>query len=186
MRSSLANVNSSISSLNYDGEDDDFYAETRVNRPDLAYEGGESITYFINKDTAAIGFKIVPHQLNKAGDGWLDAIESNEEVIKTIDAWIANVWFPNQGRGPWRQVSGFRLTLRPGHIFRDTQSCVSIEGLNTSTDIPWPHSSFIAALTGTGKLEIVLATTSQYNAWREREDLSLFLAPQLALGSVVD
>ena len=77
IRSSLANVNSSISSLNYDGEDDDFYAETRVNRPDLAYEGGESITYFINKDTAAIGFKIVPHNLNQAGGGWLDAIRGN-------------------------------------------------------------------------------------------------------------
>ena len=188
----------------YDGEDDDFYAETRVNRPDLAYEGGESITYFINKDTAAIGFKIVPHNLNQAGDGWLDAIRGNarcdgtqgsqgdwavracEEVIKTRDAWFAKVSFPNQGRGPWRQVSRFRLTLRPGHIFRDAQSCVSIEGLNTSTDIPWPHSSFITDLTGTGKLEIVLASKPQYNAWREREDLSLFLAPQLELGSVVD
>ena len=188
----------------YDGEDDDFYAETRVNRPDLAYEGGEDIQYFINKDTAEIGFKIVPHQLNKAGDGWLDAIRGNtrcdgtqgrqgdwavracEEVIKTRDAWFAKVSFPNQGRGPWRQVSGFRLTLRPGHIFRDAQSCVRVAGLNTSTAIPWPHSSFITDLTGTGKLEIVLASKPQYNAWRERDDLSIFLTPKLELGSVVD
>ena len=188
----------------YDGEDGDFYAETRVNRPDLAYEGGENISYFINKDTAEIGFKVVPHQLNKAGDGWLDeisgdarcdgkqssqgdwAVRACEERIKTRDAWGAEVSFPNQGRGPWRGVSGYRVALRPGHIFRDAQSCVRVEGLNSSPDIPWPHSSFITDLTGTGKLEIVLASKPQYNAWREREDLSIFLAPQLELGSVVD
>ena len=186
----------------YDGEDDDFYAETRVNRPDLAFEGGEEILYFINKDTAAIGFKIVPHNLNQAGGGWLDAMFPNakcdgrdwgeenriqcREKIKAIDAWVAEVWFPSQGRGPWRQVSSYHVALRPGHIFRNVQSCVRVAGLNTSTAIPWPHSSFITDLTGTGKLEIVLASKPQYNAWRERDDLSIFLAPELELGSVVD
>ena len=181
----------------YDGEDDNFSAETRVNRPDLAYQGGEDILYFINKDSAAIGFKIVPHNLNQAGDGWLDAIgeahvrrpserEGNRNRIKAADSWVAAVSFPNQGRGPWRYVSRYRPVLSPGHIFRNAQSCVDIEGLNTSPSIPWPHSSFITDLTGTGKLEIVLASKPQYNAWRERDDLSIFLAPQLELGSAVD
>ena len=184
----------------YNGEHLPAYG-VRVNRPDLAYEGGQNIVYFINKDTAEIGFKLVPSNLDEAGDGWLseglpyrgcrkgDDEETKRlcrESIKKRDAWVAKVWFPNQGRGPWRQVSSFHVAIMPGHIFQDMQSWVSVEDLEADPQISWPHSSFITDLAGTGKLEIVLATPSQYNAWRERDDLSIFLAPKLELGSVVD
>ena len=57
--------------------------------------------------------------------------------------------------------------------WNDYQNCTQVE-------------AFITDLTGTGKLEIVLASKPQYNAWRERDDLSIFLAPQLELSPVVD
>lgn len=175
-----------------------------VNRPELAHEGGQHIKYFINKDTAEIGFKIVPANLNKAGGGWLDAMFPNakcdgrdwgeenriqcREKIKAIDAWWLEVLFPNQGRGPWRQVGSWWVTIEPGRswLSSDMQSYLNssndrLFSLASSPDVPYATD-----LTGTGKLEIIYLSETQYGAWRHKDNLSQFLSPELELGSAVD
>ena len=190
-------------------EGDDLTAEVRVNRPELAYKGGEwdEINIFVNKDTAEIGYKLTPTDLDKAGDGWLSEIRGNarcdgrqsrqgdwavracEEVIKTRDAWFAKVLFPNQGRGPWRSVQRWRVARLPGRYFSPVQASLSIRGLDeytTMENLPFDYASFFTDLTGTGKLEMIHVTHLQYNAWRDKDDLSKYLTPKFEMGSVVD
>ena len=78
-------------------EDDDSLLLDTSQRPDLHFKRRGNL-YFVTKTPQQL-IQIVPPQLHKAGDGLVGCIESNEERIKSIDAWIANVWFPNQGRG---------------------------------------------------------------------------------------
>ena len=190
-------------------EGDDLTAEVRVNRPELAYKGGEwdYINIFVNKDTAEIGYKLMPTDLDKAGDGWLSeirgdarcdgrqsrqgdwAVRACEEVIKTRDAWFAKVSFPNQGRGPWRSVQSWRVARLPGRYFSPVQASLSIRGLDeytTMENLPFDYASFFTDLTGTGKLEMIHVTQLQYNAWRDKDDLSKYLTPKFEMGSVVD
>ena len=158
-----------------------------VNRPELAYEGGQRIQYFINKDTAEIGFKMVPVALNEAGGGWLDALNGIEKG-KAIDAWWLEVLFPNHGRGPWRQVGGWTVAIKPGRswLSSDMQSY-----LNSSNDRLFSLAGrsavpYATDLAGTGKLEIIYLSETQYGAWRHKDNLSQFLSPELELGSAVD